>query len=40
MAEPSCETIRSYIFTTDSLCMMTDIAEEKQPFEDIFREDK
>ena len=40
MAEPSSETIGSYIFKTDSLCMMADIAGEKQPFEDIFRGDK
>ena len=40
MAKPSSETIGSYIFKTDSLCMMTDIAGEKQPFEDIFKEDK
>ena len=40
MAEPSSETIGSYIFKTDSLCMMADTAGEKQPFEDIFRGDK
>ena len=38
MVEPSSETIRSYIFKTDGLCMMADIAWEKQSFEDIFRE--
>ena len=37
MVEPSSETTESYIFKTDSLCMMEDIAREKKPFEDIFR---
>jgi len=37
MGELSSETIGSYIFKTDSLYMMADIAIEKQPFEDIFR---
>ena len=40
MVEPSSETIGSYIFKTNSLCMMVDIAGEKQPFEDIFRGDE
>jgi len=40
MAEPSSETIGSYIYKIDSLCMMANIVGEKQPFEDIFRGDK
>ena len=40
MVEPSSETTGSYVFKTDSLCMMVDIAGEKQPFEDIFRVDE
>jgi len=38
MVEPSSETTESYIFKTDSLCMMASIAGEKKPFEEIFRE--
>jgi len=30
----------SYVFKTDSLCMMIDIAGEKQTLEDIFRVDE
>ena len=40
MTEASSEIIVSYVFKTDSLCMMAGIAGEKQPFEDIFRVDE
>jgi len=40
MTEPSSETTKSYVFKTDSLCMMAGIAGEKQPFEDIFKVDE
>ena len=37
MTEASSETIRPYVFKTDSLCMIAGIAREKKPFEDVFR---
>lgn len=40
MVEPLGGTIESYISKTDSLCMVANIAGEKQPFEDIFRGDE
>ena len=40
MVEPSSGTIGSYIFKTDSVGMMADIAGEKKPFKDIFRGDE
>ena len=40
MIDASSETTRSYVFKTDSLCMIAGIAEEKQPFEDVFRIDE
>lgn len=40
MIEALIETIRSYIFKIDSLCMMVGIVVEKKPFEDIFRIDE
>lgn len=40
MIEASSETTTSYVLKIDSLCMMTDIVGEKQPFEDIFRVDE
>ena len=40
MTEASSETTWSYIFKTDSLCMMADIAGEKKPFKYICRGDE
>ena len=40
IVEASNETIGSYVFKIDSLCIMAGIAGEKKPFEDIFRGDE